>query len=75
MTQMVGQLLAAICAAQVVIKIVFGYRYVYVVTPALFHITVDLLGLSGPVCLLLTRYVWMDGDLEMTHCAVPSLFR
>ncbi|KAH7687918.1 hypothetical protein AAVH_40529, partial [Aphelenchoides avenae] len=54
MTQMVGQLLAAICAAQAVIKTIFGYRYVYFVTPTLFHITVDLLGLSGPICLLLT---------------------
>lgn len=56
MMQMVGQLLAAISLAQVVIKTIFGYRYLYLVTPTLFHITVDLLGLTGPICLLLTRY-------------------
>lgn len=57
MTQMVGQILAAFCASTLVIRTLFGFPYFFAIIPYLFNGTVDILGLSGPVCLLITRYV------------------
>lgn len=54
-SQFVGQFLAAFCTSSVIIRAFVDVPYFQAVIPYLYIVVVDLLGFSGPMCLLLTR--------------------
>ncbi|KAH7724156.1 hypothetical protein AAVH_08234, partial [Aphelenchoides avenae] len=64
-SQFVGQLLAAFCSTSTVVRAFTDVSYFLAVVPHVFHITVDILGLSGPICLLLTSKHVRSSYLQM----------
>ncbi|KAH7715554.1 hypothetical protein AAVH_17039 [Aphelenchoides avenae] len=53
--QLAGQMLSAVCSLSVIIAIFENTGYLLSIIASVWAVTVDILGLSGPICLLMTR--------------------